>query len=168
MDESPAGHDDLETIPQVVDVIKALGKETEPGVFSAKQKVEVWRYNSNLVFKPGEYIVSFLLALRFILNVSDYLLSRTWIYWIKTDRWFIQGNYFVNLIVVLSGMVGRNFVFFFLTIIVRKPFFAKSQEMVLITYISVVMTKPKDKDGVPKYQVHRRVSTSLCIEIFSL
>lgn len=59
MDESPAGHDDLETIPNVVDVIKALGKETEPGVFSAKQKVEVWRYNANLVFKTGEYIVKF-------------------------------------------------------------------------------------------------------------
>jgi RHO1 GDP-GTP exchange protein 1/2 len=57
MDESPPGHEDLESIPHVVDVIKALGKETEPGVFSAKQKVEVWRYNANLVFKPGEYIV---------------------------------------------------------------------------------------------------------------
>ena len=37
--------------------------------------------------------------------------------------------------------------------------------MVLIACIAVVMTKPKDKDGVTKYQVHRRVSTSLCIEI---
>ena len=59
MDESPPGHDDLETIPHVVDVIKALGKETEPGVFSAKQKVEVWKYNANLAFKTGEYIVNF-------------------------------------------------------------------------------------------------------------
>ena len=59
MDESPPGHDDLETIPNVIDVIKALGKETEPGVFSAKQKVEVWKYNANLEFKPGEYIVKF-------------------------------------------------------------------------------------------------------------
>ena len=59
MDESPSGHDDLETIPKVIDVFKALGKETEPGVFSAKQKVEVWKYNANLEFKPGEYIVKF-------------------------------------------------------------------------------------------------------------
>lgn len=58
MDETKAPHEDLDTIPNVVDVIKALGKETEPGVFSAKQKVELWRYNSNLVFKAGESIVS--------------------------------------------------------------------------------------------------------------
>lgn len=57
LDETPEGHDDRDEIPQVLEVIKALGKETEPGVVSAKQKVEVWRYNSNLVFKPGEAIV---------------------------------------------------------------------------------------------------------------
>lgn len=57
LDETPEGNDDRETIPQVLEVIKALGKESEPGVMSAKQKVEVWRYNSNLVFKPGEAIV---------------------------------------------------------------------------------------------------------------
>lgn len=58
LDETPEGHEDRETIPQVLEAIKALGKDTEPGVVSAKQKVEVWRYNSNLVFKPGEAIVS--------------------------------------------------------------------------------------------------------------
>lgn len=58
LDETPEGHEDKDTIPQVLEVIKALGKETEPGVVSAKQKVEVWRYNSNLVFKQGEAIVS--------------------------------------------------------------------------------------------------------------
>lgn len=58
LDVTPEGHEDRETIPQVLEVIKALGKETEPGVVSAKQKVEVWRYNSNLVFKAGETIVS--------------------------------------------------------------------------------------------------------------
>lgn len=72
MDESPPGHDDLETIPNVIDVIKALGKETEPGVFSAKQKVEVWKYNANLVFKPGEYIVKIPDPLVLFLYVSNY------------------------------------------------------------------------------------------------
>ena len=57
LEETPAGHDDIDAIPHVIDVIKALGKETEPGVASAKLKVELWRYNSNLVFKPGEPIV---------------------------------------------------------------------------------------------------------------
>ncbi|KAI0358188.1 Dbl-like domain-containing protein [Trametes cingulata] len=56
LDETPEGHEDRDYIPQVLEVIKALGKETEPGVVSAKQKVEVWRYNSNLVFKSGEVI----------------------------------------------------------------------------------------------------------------
>ena len=72
MDESPPGHDDLDTIPNVVDVIKALGKETEPGVFSAKQKVEVWKYNANLAFKPGEYIVKFSDHLVLFLDVANY------------------------------------------------------------------------------------------------
>ena len=58
LDETPEDHEDLETVPAVLEAIKALGKETEPGVVSAKQKVEVWRYHSNLVFKPGESIVS--------------------------------------------------------------------------------------------------------------
>jgi hypothetical protein len=57
LEETPPDHEDVETIPHVIDVIKALGKETEPGVTSAKQKVELWRYNSNLVFKTGESIV---------------------------------------------------------------------------------------------------------------
>ena len=58
LEETPEGHEDRETIPQVLEVIKSLGKETEPGVVSAKQKVEVWHYNGNLSFKPGETIVS--------------------------------------------------------------------------------------------------------------
>jgi RHO1 GDP-GTP exchange protein 1/2 len=57
LEETPASHEDVETIPHVIDVIKALGKETEPGVASAKQKVELWGFNSNIVFKTGESIV---------------------------------------------------------------------------------------------------------------
>lgn len=63
LDETPQNHDDRKEIPQVLEVIKALGKDTEPGVVSAKQKVELWRYNSNLVFKPGEAIVRILFDL---------------------------------------------------------------------------------------------------------
>jgi len=39
----------------VIELIKSLGSETKPGV--AKQKVELWKYNSSLVFKSGEYVV---------------------------------------------------------------------------------------------------------------
>jgi len=57
MDESPPEHEDHDEIPHVIEVIKALGKESEPGVQSATIKVEVWRYNAHLVFKPGETVV---------------------------------------------------------------------------------------------------------------
>ncbi|KAH9957981.1 Dbl-like domain-containing protein [Lactifluus volemus] len=62
MEASTEGHEDHESIPQVIEVIKSLLKETEPGVTSANQKVELWRYNSNLVFKPGEVVDMDLLA----------------------------------------------------------------------------------------------------------
>jgi RHO1 GDP-GTP exchange protein 1/2 len=57
LEVTPEGHEDCEAIPQVLEIIKALGKETEPGVASAELKVELWRYNSNLVFKQGEAVV---------------------------------------------------------------------------------------------------------------
>ena len=59
MGASPPDHEDKDAIPQVLEVIKSLGKDSEPGVVTAKQKVELWKYNSNLVFKPGEAVVSF-------------------------------------------------------------------------------------------------------------
>lgn len=56
LEEAPEGHEDRDAIPELLEVIKALGKETEPGVSSAKQKVELWKYNTHLVFKPGESV----------------------------------------------------------------------------------------------------------------
>jgi hypothetical protein len=58
LDATKEGHEDHGSIPHVIEVIKSLLKETQPGVASAEQKVELWRYNSNLVFKPGEAVVS--------------------------------------------------------------------------------------------------------------
>ena len=55
--ETPAGRENLDAMPAVLDVIKGLWKETELGVVSAKQKVELRRYNSGLISKPGEYVV---------------------------------------------------------------------------------------------------------------
>jgi hypothetical protein len=51
-------HEDHESILQVIKVTKPLLRETQPGVASAEQKVELQQYNTNLVFKPGEAIVS--------------------------------------------------------------------------------------------------------------
>ncbi|KAG8813242.1 hypothetical protein FRC18_002604 [Serendipita sp. 400] len=56
LEASPPNHEDQEAIPQVLDVIKDLGKATEPGVQAAKQKVELWRFHADLIFKPGELV----------------------------------------------------------------------------------------------------------------
>ncbi|TCD64248.1 hypothetical protein EIP91_004317 [Steccherinum ochraceum] len=56
LDETPDNHDDKTTIPLVLEAIKALGWDTERGVFAAKQKVEIWRYHSQIVFKDGEAV----------------------------------------------------------------------------------------------------------------
>ncbi|KAL7280654.1 hypothetical protein ACG7TL_005593 [Trametes sanguinea] len=117
LDETPEGHEDRDYIPQVLDVIKALGKETEPGVVSAKQKVEVWRYNSNLVFKSGEVIDMDLLNENRSLIHSGKLLR-------QPDTGF-EWNGWTELFVLLFD----NY---------------------------LVMTKPKEKDGVTKYYVYRR------------
>ncbi|KAF8645045.1 hypothetical protein AX16_008106 [Volvariella volvacea WC 439] len=55
-DHTPPDHPDREVIPEVIDIIKSLGKETEPGVESAKQKVRLWKFNSDLVSKAEEGI----------------------------------------------------------------------------------------------------------------
>lgn len=117
LEETPEGHEDREAIPQVLELIKALGKETEPGVVSAKQKVEVWRYNSNLIFKPGEAIDMDLLNENRSLIHSGRLLR-------QPDSGF-EWSGWTELYVLLFD----NY---------------------------LVMTKPKEKDGVTKYQVYRR------------
>ena len=83
--ETPAGHADLETIPAVLNVIKGLERETEPGVVSAKQKVELWGYNANLVFRPGEYVVCLFLNLPENNAGRSLMPDRTWTCSTKTD-----------------------------------------------------------------------------------
>ncbi|KAG6830360.1 hypothetical protein H0H87_008366 [Tephrocybe sp. NHM501043] len=51
---TPRGHEDLRAIPDLIEMIESLVRETEPGVTSAKQRVQLWTYNANLVFRPGE------------------------------------------------------------------------------------------------------------------
>ncbi|KAJ7623683.1 signal transducer [Roridomyces roridus] len=120
LDETPQNHDDRKEIPQVLEVIKALGKDTEPGVVSAKQKVELWRYNSNLVFKQGEAVDMDLLNENRALIYAGKVLRQP-DNTIPTLEW----NGWSELFVVLFD----NY---------------------------LVMTKPKERDGVTKYQVNRR------------
>ncbi|KAJ3805231.1 hypothetical protein F5876DRAFT_82008 [Lentinula aff. lateritia] len=72
-----AEHEDHSSIPQVLDVIRRLGKDTEPGVVNAKSKVELWKYNEGLVFKQGEWIDMDLLAESRSLIHSGKLLRQT-------------------------------------------------------------------------------------------
>ncbi|KAJ7780269.1 CNH domain-containing protein [Mycena maculata] len=120
LDETPQNNDDRKEIPQVLEVIKALGKDTEPGVVSAKQKVELWRYNSNLVFKPGEAIDMDLLD--------------------------------ANRSLIHAGKVIRQPD----NTIPSLEWSGWSELFVVLFDNYVVMTKPKEKDGVTKYHVNRR------------
>ncbi|KAG5643354.1 hypothetical protein DXG03_001036 [Asterophora parasitica] len=117
LEELPEGHPDLEAIPDAIESIKSLGKETEPGVFSAKQKVELWRYNSGLVFKSGEAIDMDLLDKNRSLIHSGKLLRQP-----------------------ESGLEWNGW----------------SELFVLLFDNYLVMTKPKDKEGVVRYNVNRR------------
>ncbi|KAF8517935.1 Dbl-like domain-containing protein [Hysterangium stoloniferum] len=116
MTASPPEHEDRDTIPQVLEVIKSLGKDSEPGVVSAKQKVELWKYNANLVFKPGETVDMDLL------NENRTL--------IHTGKLLRQPE---------TGFEWNGW----------------SELFVLLFDNYLVMTKPKDRDGVMKYHVNR-------------
>ncbi|KAK1225868.1 Rho guanine nucleotide exchange factor [Marasmius sp. AFHP31] len=117
MEETPPNHEDRREIPQVLELIKSIGKDTEPGVVSAKQKVELWRYNSNLVFKQGEWIDMDLLDENRSLIHSGKLLR-------QPD----------------SGLEWSGW----------------SELYVLLFDNYLVLTKPKERDGITKYHVNRR------------
>ncbi|KAG8763381.1 hypothetical protein FRC11_004256 [Ceratobasidium sp. 423] len=56
MAASPMDHEDRESIPQIIEIISELNRSTNAAIGTAKQKVEIWNYASNLVWKPGEMI----------------------------------------------------------------------------------------------------------------
>ncbi|EAU90407.2 signal transducer [Coprinopsis cinerea okayama7 len=56
LSQTPITHEDRSDIPEIVELIGSLARESQPGVDSAKQKVEVWRYNSQLVYRVGEAV----------------------------------------------------------------------------------------------------------------
>ncbi|KAI6006684.1 CNH domain-containing protein [Pisolithus orientalis] len=117
LEETPAGHEDCEAIPEVLEIIKSIGKDTEPGVQSAKQKVQLWCYNANLVFKTGESVdMDLLNESRSLVHASKLLR--------QPDTGF-EWSGWTELFVLLFD----NY---------------------------LVLTKPKEKDGITKYHVNRR------------
>ncbi|KAG8896511.1 hypothetical protein FRB99_008857 [Tulasnella sp. 403] len=122
----PAGHEDVEAIPQALDIIKDLGKATEPGVHTAEKKVELWNYHANLVFKPGDAVDMDLLADTRAL--------------VHTGRLLRQPDSNLDI----SGW---------------------SELFVILFDNYLVMTKPKEKDGVTKYYANKR---PIPLELLSL
>ncbi|KAN0135922.1 CNH domain containing protein [Lactarius tabidus] len=108
-------HEDHESILQVIKVTKPLLRETQPGVASAEQKVELQQYNTNLVFKPGEAIDMDLLAKnRSLIHAGKLLLQPA------------------------TGFEWSGW----------------SELFVLLFDNYLVMTKPKEEDGITKYNVN--------------
>jgi len=154
LEMTPPGHDDLDTVPGVLDVIKELEKEAESRVVLAKRKVELWRYNANLVFKAGESIVCFRLIFKAeafdanfqqdmdLLNENRSLIH-TGKFLRQPDTGF-EWSGWTELFALLFDNYRRG---------IERGFFSKSHESPV-----VVMTRPKEKNGVTKYHVYRRVS----------
>jgi hypothetical protein len=151
--ETPADHEDRAAIPQLLEVIKSLGKETEPGVAGAEQKVEVWRYNTHLVFKPGEQVV----RARVGGGGKSAVLSRrrTWTSSMRAGLSFTRASSSASRRQALSGTAGASCSCSSSTTTVSG---VRQARMAWLTARPVVMCKPKEKDGVTKYNVTRRVS----------
>jgi hypothetical protein len=71
---------------------------------------------------------------------------------------FTLASYFGSLTVVWSGVDGVNYLFYYSTTIVGK---AISHARRYTESHAVVMTKIKERDGVTKYIVNRRVRIPL-------
>ncbi|KAG8878034.1 hypothetical protein FRB97_002821 [Tulasnella sp. 331] len=125
-DTLPPGDEDIEAIPQVLDLIKDVGKAAEPGVATAKEKVSLWIYNANIIFKSGEAVDMDLL--------DD---TRTLVH---TGRLLRQPDGSLDM----GGW---------------------SELFVLLFDNYLVMTKPKERDGVTKYYVNKR---PIPLELLSL
>jgi RhoGEF domain len=116
MEETQEGHDDHVMIPNVIDVIKALGKESEPGVTAAKEKVELWKYNANIVFhKPGEFVVSYV----HVLMSTGYItgIDRIWTSSTAGAHSYIQANFCASRTVVSNGIGATCSSSFLITIV---------------------------------------------------
>lgn len=108
MAESAPGHDDHVEIPRVIDVIESLWKDIGPEVQNAKAKVEVWKYNSTLVFKENGAVVSFSLFLHHVTKIDG---NRIWTCLISAVSLFILANSFANHTADLIGINGAHFMF---------------------------------------------------------
>ena len=154
--ETPAGHEDLEMLPVVSEAIKRLVDETEPGVILAKQKVDIWRYNANLVFKVSEYFVRLFFSLsvrtaQFNANPrQDMDLLNENRSLIHTGKLLLQPE---------TGAQRGDWIELFVMLFdnYRRCFVVPSRAALMDSLI-VILTKPREKDGIIKYRVYKRAS----------
>mgnify|MGYP001493702625 CR=1 FL=1 len=75
-------------------------------------------------------------------------------------RCCILGSFLEGLTMVSKSLMqgGRSFSRFFLTTIVRISSLSLSFGNISLTFCIVVLTKPRERDGVTKYIVYKRVS----------
>ena len=150
---TPSGHEDLEMIPPVLNVIRGIFKETEPRVVSTNRIVELWNYIPNLVFNAGEDFVRLFFHVRgrFNTNASQGMdllnenrsLIHTGRVWRQPETGF-ESNGWTELFVFLFDNYRRS-----------CAYLVCPQ---LTNVLIVVMTTPKEKDGVTKYRVCQRVN----------
>jgi hypothetical protein len=107
MAASPMDHEDRESIPQIIEIISELNRSTNAAIGTSKQKVEIWNYAANLVWKPGESIVS---AFTCQLWGNRFTCStRTWIYATTHGNSTTLGSYTGSLRVAWTFRDGRKF-----------------------------------------------------------
>lgn len=58
MEATPPDHEDQKNIPEVLLHVRDLNKAMDHAIVAPKRKVEMWRYHRNLVWRPGEEMVS--------------------------------------------------------------------------------------------------------------
>jgi hypothetical protein len=86
---------------------------------------------------------------------------RIWTCWPRTALSFTLANSYASRILALNGVVGASSSFCYLIITVSRLDWGGSTGRITLfsdcDAIPVVLTKPKEKEGLTKYHVNRRV-----------
>ena len=118
------------------------------GIWSAKWKVELWRYNANLVFKAGECIVCLLC----LVSIHSLTLprNRVWTCSTKINHSSTPTSSYNSLRLVSDGMGGWNFSACCLMTTASPHTSASSSQLTLTGSLIVIVTRPKEKDSITK------------------
>ena len=119
-----------------------------------EKKVEIRSYNANMIFEQG-FIVQKINYIS-LLSTHSTLLYRIWISLTRTVLSFTLDDFSMIWTRALNVAAGVKSLFFFTTTTVSLAY--SSGFYPTKTVLLVVITEPKEKDGVTTYRVSRRVS----------